>query len=132
IGDLLDGLAIPDGPIGDCVHCLVGKCGAAIGACMMNPSCQAGLTCTLVNCLKPTGLDFACVAPCFAGDITSGLTALSGIMCLQTNCAATCGALVEAGTPNDGAARAQGDASATRDVTESGAPFDAASDSAAE
>jgi hypothetical protein len=104
--DLFDVLPpFPEGgPIGECVGCLQSQCGTEINACYNDPTCVAGIQCTVTDCLVGGGsgggsgagggggqIDFACILGCFDNDFGSAMTAVSAFTCITQNCADDCG-----------------------------------------
>lgn len=96
-------ISFPDGPIGACASCIQGMCQQDLAACASDPACQMGVICSLQNCsqyLSGSGEGgaqaYTCLVGCF-GDLQTALTAISGLTCVTTSCASTCGTLVDGG-----------------------------------
>jgi len=99
--DFFDSFPLPPG---DCTTCLQEECGDQINACYNDPTCVAGIQCTITDCLAGGGgggaggsggggggIDFQCVLGCFDNDFGSAMTGLSAFQCITGTCADPCG-----------------------------------------
>ena len=99
--DIFDVLPLGDGPLGVCVSCVRDRCGMQVNACLNNPTCAAGLLCTIVTCVTDAGApNLTCVLGCFMNDFNAALTASSSFSCINMECGAKC-LPGEGGAPGD-------------------------------
>ena len=116
--DFFDIFPIPDsGPIGVCATCVKDHCHDQVNACLNDPSCLKGLTCTLTKCLGgggPGGFDFACILGCFGGDFKTAGEAIGAFTCVIGNCGAKCGGFLGGGIPGGGGTPDAGKAGGAR------------------
>ena len=104
--DFFDLFPIPDsGPIGECATCVKDNCASQVNACLNDPTCRAGMLCTITTCLAGgTGgtPDLTCVLGCFGGDFSKALEAINAFTCVVGKCGSSCGGIFGGGGDGGG------------------------------
>jgi hypothetical protein len=77
-------------PTPQCVRCVDSQCGT-LSKCSQEPTCTAGLTCTVDSCLDlPRRRANACLLRCFQNDRAMAAMAVNGADCVYLACGARC------------------------------------------
>jgi hypothetical protein len=85
----------PPNPV-ECLTCIGQSCPEVI-TCLMDPTCQQGLVCTVTSCLGGGQPDLMCVNDCFMGDLGAAAIAITALACVGNSCGDRCLGLLPGG-----------------------------------